>query len=175
MPLNVEIKARHDDLDAVRKVLRDSHAEYRGLDHQVDIYFAVSDGRLKLRRSVFPEENHIIAYHRDNDAGPKQSQILLVPYDPASPMEAILRQYLPVLVEVERRREIYYRGNVKFHIDTVADLGEFVEIEAIDSDGTLGLSVLRSQCNFFTALLSLRKEQYVAQSYSDLLLARQNN
>jgi len=42
------------------------------------------------------------------------------------------------LVTVEKIREIYFIDTVKFHLDTVSDLGYFVEIEAIDYQGILG-------------------------------------
>jgi predicted adenylyl cyclase CyaB len=43
-----------------------------------------------------------------------------------------------VLATVDKHREIYFVGNVKFHLDTVEGLGTFVEIESIDMDGTIG-------------------------------------
>ena len=51
MHLNVEIKARCPDPERVRAILRQHGAEYKGLDHQVDTYFNVPQGRLKLRVS----------------------------------------------------------------------------------------------------------------------------
>ncbi|HFD33211.1 MAG TPA: CYTH domain-containing protein, partial [Gammaproteobacteria bacterium] len=43
---------------------------------------------------------------------------------------------------VDKQRRIYFIGNVKFHIDEVKGLGSFVEIEAIDEDGNIGLEKL---------------------------------
>ena len=61
---------------------------------------------------------------------------------------------------------------LKFHLDTVAGLGEFIEIEAIDEDGTMGVEKLRAQCEHYLGLLSVPSEDLVAESYSDLLLHR---
>jgi len=47
--LNIEIKARCDDLAAVRSVLVHHDADFVGEDHQIDTYFDVGKGRLKLR------------------------------------------------------------------------------------------------------------------------------
>jgi len=67
-------------------------------------------------------------------------------------------------------REIYFIDNVKFHIDTVKDLGTFVEIEAIDKDGTIGEIELLNQCEFYLKLFGISKENLVSVSYSDLIL-----
>ena len=43
---------------------------------------------------------------------------------------------LGIDVVVDERREIHFLGNVKNRLDDVTGLGTFVEIEAIDDDGT---------------------------------------
>ena len=52
------------------------------------------------------------------------------------------------------------------------ELGSFVEIEAIDLDGTIREDKLLEQCNYYVELFGLTKEDMVAASYSDLLLAK---
>ena len=47
--VNVEIKARCSDLDRVRDRLIALGARVVGTDHQIDTYFQVPRGRLKLR------------------------------------------------------------------------------------------------------------------------------
>jgi predicted adenylyl cyclase CyaB len=82
----------------------------------------------------------------------------------------LLTKALGVLVVVDKHREIYFIGNVKFHLDNVVGLGTFVEIEAIDKEGTLGNEKLLEQCNYYLNLLLVSKEDLLATSYSDLLL-----
>ncbi len=73
MPRNVEIKARIRDTNAVRAraaALADAPAVVL---EQVDTFFNLPEGRLKLR--VFPDEKgELIAYRRPNSAGPKTSE-----------------------------------------------------------------------------------------------------
>lgn len=165
---NIELKARCADLAAVRKVLHEDDARFVGEDHQVDTYFDVPRGRLKLREGAI--ERHLIYYERADDAGPKRSDVhLYEPEDPAA-LKAVLRQALGVKVVVEKRREIYFLDNVKFHLDRVEDLGTFVEIEAIDADGTIRAERLREQCEGWWKRFGLSPEARVAASYSDLLL-----
>jgi len=76
------------------------------------------------------------------------------------------------LVVVDKKREIYFIDNVKFHIDAVEDLGTFVEIEAIDNDNTIGKDKLLEQCQFFLDLFKIPQENLISVSYSDLLLQK---
>src|SRR4051812_43904611 len=94
--------------------------------------------RLQLREGNI--ENCLVYYERENRAGPKQSDVSLFPVVPDSALKDILSQSLGVLVVVEKQREIYFIDNLKFHIDVVENLGSFVEIEAIDADGSLGIA-----------------------------------
>ncbi|HPJ79511.1 MAG TPA: hypothetical protein PK489_12035, partial [Prolixibacteraceae bacterium] len=59
---NIEIKARTGRGEAIRKILLEAGAEFRGTDHQKDTYFRVSSGRLKLREGNI--ENQLIHYRR---------------------------------------------------------------------------------------------------------------
>jgi len=165
---NIEIKARSSKQDAIRELLLKEGAEFRGTDHQTDTYFRVSDGRLKLREGNI--ENQLIHYRRANQEGPKQADVLLYPSVPGSGLKEILTAALGILVVVDKIREIYYIGNVKFHIDHVKGLGSFVEIEAIDKEGTIGREKLLKQCNHYLGLFGIREEELVSVSYSDLLL-----
>ena len=47
--VNIEIKARCSKPDRVRAFLRAAGADFKGIDHQIDTYFRVPTGRLKLR------------------------------------------------------------------------------------------------------------------------------
>ena len=85
-------------------------------------------------------------------------------------MEAILTTTLGVKVVVDKQRDIYFIGNVKFHVDEVQGLGSFVEVEAIDLEGNIGREKLQQQCNQYKAMLGIRDEDLLAKSYSDLLL-----
>ena len=74
--LNVEIKAKCTEVDAIRKYLLSKNAEFKGVDEQTDTYFNVANGRLKLREGNI--ENNLISYSRSNQAGPKNSHFRLV-------------------------------------------------------------------------------------------------
>jgi len=165
--LNVEIKAVCHDSDRVRKILLGHNARFVGQDHQIDTYFVVETGRLKLREGDI--ENSLIYYNRPDDAGPKRSDVQLYKTQKESGLKDVLMSFLDEFVVVDKRREIYFINNVKFHIDRVEGLGSFVEIEAIDIDGSIGEESLRRQCNHFLEMLAIPESDLLTDSYSDML------
>ncbi|MEM6335966.1 MAG: class IV adenylate cyclase [Bacteroidota bacterium] len=168
--LLVEFKARCADLDAVHEKIQALDHRFVGEDHQIDTYFEVPNGRLKLREGTI--EHTLIHYHRDEPAGLKTSTVTL--FRPQSTgLGDVLQAALPVQIVVDKRRAIYFVGNVKLHLDSVKGLGTFVEVEAIDQDGSRSHAELARQCEHFKQVLGIRDEDLVAGSYADLLQALQ--
>lgn len=168
--LNVEIKARTGDPEKIRKLLKNNKAKFIGTDHQIDTYFKVPRGRLKLREGKI--ENFLIYYERENKKGPKLSKIILYKTEPEPVLKEILPKVLDVLVVVDKKREIYFIDNVKFHLDVVKTLGSFVEIEAIDKTGKIGDKKLLLQCHKYLELFGISDKNLIPDSYSDLLLIK---
>ena len=168
--LNFEFKAATIELDKLEKKLRTLQPEYIGEDNQVDTYFNVATGRLKLREGNI--ENSLIYYERINTAGAKQSDILLYQHHPDKALKDILVKLHGIKVVVDKKRKIYFIGNVKFHFDIVEGLGTFVEVEAIDKNGDIGIKKLQEQCNFYADFFEITAADYIAFSYSDLILEK---
>jgi predicted adenylyl cyclase CyaB len=165
--LNVEFKARCSDLDAIRRVLEATAARRVGADRQVDTYFRARRGRLKLREGGL--ENALIHYEREDTTRPKVSRVSRHPVERGTSLKGVLAAALGVLVVVDKRREVYLVDNVRIHLDEVEGLGTFVEVEAVDADGTLGAERLTAQCRDFLDLLRIPGGDLVANSYSDLV------
>lgn len=166
----IEIKAKCTDQDRIRSILKEKNAKFVGLDHQIDTYFKVNNGRLKLRQGNI--EHALIHYQRPNQKGPKLSKVLLYKPNPDQDLKALLTAANDVLVEVDKKREIYFIENVKFHLDAVKNLGTFVEIEAIDRDETLSRDKIQEQCNFYVRLFGIEENDLVHLSYSDMVKGR---
>ncbi|RMF03147.1 MAG: CYTH domain-containing protein [Bacteroidetes bacterium] len=169
MHLNVEIKARCAETDRIRQILAAHQADYRGTDHQIDTYFIVPYGRLKLRQGNI--ETNLIHYQRDDQAGPKASQVQLYKPADSEALKAALSTALGIKTIVDKQREIYFIDNVKFHLDSVQGLGHFVEIEAIDFTGQIGHIRLEQQCTLYLELFGIRPTDLLTHSYSDMILA----
>jgi len=167
---NIEIKAKCSDLNKIRKILISQKADFKGIDHQVDTYFKVNSGRLKLREGNI--ENDLIFYNRPNKKGPKKSEVILLKNDPKSSLKKILEASLEKLIVVDKLREIFFIKNVKFHLDKVKNIGTFIEIEAIDRKGSLSDNKLLRQCNFYLKLFGIKEKDLINNSYSDLLKKR---
>ncbi|HET7152676.1 MAG TPA: class IV adenylate cyclase [Candidatus Kapabacteria bacterium] len=170
MPFNIELKARCSDPAAIERILIEQNADAIGTDHQIDTYFKVSTGRLKLREGNI--ENALIHYERENTSGPKKANFTLYKSDPHSFLKNILETALGVLAVVDKQRKIFFIGNVKFHVDEVRGLGCFIEIEAIDKTGELGDQKLTEQCTHYKDLLGIQNADLISLSYSDMVLAK---
>ncbi|MDA3616838.1 class IV adenylate cyclase [Polluticaenibacter yanchengensis] len=170
MHLNVEIKASCPHVDFVKNYLESNNALYKGLDAQTDTYFNVSSGRLKHRRGNI--ENSLIHYERSNQSGPKDSKVTLTRLEPDNNVDEVLESALGIKVRVVKYRHIYFIDNVKFHIDELPELGNFVEIEAIDTDGTYTQARLLEQCEYYMKVLNISDNLLITNSYSDILLNR---
>ncbi len=168
--LNIEIKAHCRRPERVRQVLREAGAVFRGTDEQTDVYFRVPKGRLKLRQGTI--ENALIFYERPDEAGPKRSDVFLYPAAESGLLREVLEKALGVLAVVRKRREIYFLKNIKFHLDSVEGLGDFAEIEVMDTEGSGDCEGLRRQCEDFMRRFGIETKDLLERSYSDMILEK---
>jgi predicted adenylyl cyclase CyaB len=173
MHINIEFKATHASIADAERKLAALNPLFVGEDHQVDTYFNVPNGRLKLREGTI--EHALIFYQRSNSASAKQSDVTLYQHEPDAALKTILAQSIGIKTIVDKKRKIYFIDNVKFHFDRVTGLGEFVEVEAIDKDGSIGIEKLKEQCRYYQHLLEVQDTDFIAESYSDLLLAKKSS
>lgn len=169
--LNFEFKAKTNRLTDLEKKFLQLNPLFIGEDHQIDTYFNVPAGRLKLREGNI--ENSLIYYERENTTEAKQSNIILYEHSPNKSLKEILIKVHGVKAVVDKRRKIYFIDNVKFHFDVVKRLGTFIEVEAIDKNESIGLQELKEQCDQYAVFFDLHKADYIAVSYSDLILENQ--
>jgi len=166
--LNFEFKARLKDEPRVREALKKLSARFVGADYQIDTYFRVPSGRLKVREGRI--ENALIFYRRSNIRRARQAAVDMMLLPRRNPLRAILARALGTLAVVDKRREIYFVKNVKIHLDRVRQLGKFIEVEAISRTGDA--RKIRSQARQFQKLFGITAKDIVAESYSDLILRR---
>jgi adenylate cyclase, class 2 len=165
---NVEIKARASDPAGARIRAASLATEHVGVDHQVDTYFRVPRGRLKLRESSLSGAQ-LVPYLRPDEPGPKRSDYQIVPVEDPVRLTALLAAILGVHRVVRKRREIWRVGNVRIHLDEVEGLGSFLELEAV-FDGTPAAEIReRKKVADLLVALGLREADLVAGSYETLL------
>ncbi|MBO9681697.1 MAG: CYTH domain-containing protein, partial [Flavisolibacter sp.] len=115
MHINYEFKASCNNLEALEMKLKELNPVFIGMDHQIDTYFNVPHGRLKLREGNI--ENSLIHYNRTNTADAKQSDVSLYQHQPDKNLKEVLSKALGIKTVVDKKRKIYFIDNVKFHFD----------------------------------------------------------
>lgn len=168
--INIEFKAITNILDKLEEKLKSLQPIFIGEDNQKDTYYNVPEGRLKLREGNI--ENALIWYSRNDFAGAKQSNILLYKHTPDHALKQILEKLHGIKVVVDKKRKIYFIDNVKFHFDKVEGLGTFVEVEAIDNNGSVEKEKLQEQCNYYANFFQIPASDFIKNSYSDMLLEK---
>lgn len=165
---NIEIKARCKDFPKVRALLEQLGADFRGVDTQIDTYFVVKKGILKLREASLPYEKGLIHYKRTSKQKPKLSEITVYQATDNDILKKILTESLETEAVIKKQRELFTLDNVKFHLDTLPRLGTFVEIEAQDTHGLLDNLTLLKQCKYYMKELGIEESDLISESYREL-------
>jgi adenylate cyclase, class 2 len=165
---NLELKARNRDLARSLRTCEAIGARDEGTLRQIDTYFAVPRGRLKLREQPPRSEAQLIAYERPDVPGRKESRYRIVPTGDADGLRAALTAVLGVRVVVSKVRRLFIFEGVRIHLDRVDELGDFIEFEGVetaDSDLAGFEPILAELCGSF----EIADGDRLSTSYSDLL------
>jgi homotetrameric cytidine deaminase len=165
--VNVELKARCRDLDALAARCLAIGASDSATLHQRDTYFHAGRGRLKLRSSGSDAE--LIAYRRPDDPDPTESNYVLAPLSHPDEMIEALDGALGTVVVVDKRRRLFLWEGVRIHLDSVEGLGDFVELEAVIPDAG-DLAAIREKLARLRSELAIGDDALVSVGYADLLV-----
>ena len=165
---NIELKARCADLVAARAAAERIGARFQATLNQIDTYFHVPHGRLKLREIDGGVRAELIGYDRPDDIAARASDYRVVRVTDAADLKASLAAALGVRGEVRKRRDLFLWRNVRIHLDRVEGLGSFIEFEAVVSAHD---DEPRSRQNLqqLAEALRISDDDRIALSYSDLL------
>ena len=141
--VDFSIKARSADPAGIERTLLALNAEFIGEDHQSDTYYQVPLGKLKLREGNI--ENLLTHYLREEVEGSMRTTVFLYEKNPSDIIKQRYTVSVPVIGKVIKSRRIFFIDNVKFHLDRFENGSSFVEIEAIDRDGTMGLDAIEDK------------------------------
>ncbi len=134
MRKNIELKAHCTCLEIARQECLSLGAQLIRHQEQVDTYFQVPSGRLKLRQS----DRHgscLIYYVRADACTARESSFQLTPLqDDPSDLLALLSRALGVRAVVHKERDTYQLGAALINLDQVDELGTFIEIEVMTED-----------------------------------------
>ena len=167
MPSNIEIKAiltNRTAAEAIASRLSDAGPE---TIHQEDFFFSSNGARLKLR-VLAPDYGELIRYERADIADARRSRYLIARTPDPQILLEILTTTLGRTGVVRKTRTLYFVGQTRIHIDQVAGLGDFLELEVVlqpeqsDADGKRIAAALLSD-------FGIDKEQLIGKAYVDLL------
>ena len=172
MPVNIEIKSRLADLAATRRIVEaicDGPPTVLG---QRDTFFNSPHGRLKLREIAAGDaaagRAELIFYDRADVAAARQSDYEIAPVADPSATGALLARALGVLQVVEKTRLLFLVGQTRVHLDAVAGLGDFLELEVVLRPGQSAAEG-RAIATELMQRLGIRPEDLVDRAYADML------
>ena len=170
MSVNLEVKALDPDPGSTLAACVLLGATDSGRLSQRDTYFESSSGRLKLRQDLAAGTAELIFYERPDGGGARPSRYRRLPVGQPDELRELLAAALGVRGVVEKERRLFLFENVRIHLDDVAGLGTFVELEAVlaSSEGAATPDEQDALARVSAALCVDRLEP-VAGSYIDLL------
>lgn len=166
MPTNLELKIRLDNPGSVLDKVREIDAEFKGELNQVDVYYKIKNGLLKLR--LENGNQTLIKYLRNEISDERWSDYQLISLENND-----ARRYLNDILEeeavVEKRRLLYLYDNTRIHIDTVKELGAFLELETLVISGKKDAA---ERFEKIIRLLLLNKKNEIRKSYRDIIMEK---
>jgi predicted adenylyl cyclase CyaB len=160
MPLEIEVKLRVEDHEGVRQRLRETGAEYIGKVRETNIFFDRPDGSLRksdsgLRVRFTTSAEEPVPKALLTLKGPRQTtglrareafDLTLAPPDQIVPL--LRAPGFAQALLFEKDRESWRMDNCLIELDTLPQLGKFIEIEGLSEESIktaqqkLGLSEL---------------------------------
>lgn len=179
MARNVEAKFQVESHQSVRNRAAEIADKGPAVLEQVDYFYPVPHGRLKLRvqessSDAESSKAELIAYQRSNTAEARVSDYQRYPTADSEGLHQTLIRSLGEGPVVRKRRELYLIDRTRIHLDTVEGLGCFVEIEVVlreQEQAELGQSVFSD----LVLRLGLEAAPIVEVAYADLLTAGTRN
>lgn len=166
MALNLELKARVENHEAIKHILKNIGATFEKILDQKDIYYKVEDGLLKLR--IENGNYSLIKYNREEEKSNRWSNYYVVKME-GTETELLFSSLFPIETEVLKKRELYMYKDTRIHIDTVENLGKFIELETVVHGEREYAKELFDE---MIELLNLNLCDQIRSSYRDLILAQ---
>ena len=168
MARNIEIKATAENFKAQSTIAANLSQTDAETIKQVDTFFNVESGRLKLREfTELPAQ--LIYYHRKNQSGPKLSEYYISEISSPNSLRSLLEAAHGCQATVRKTRMLYLIGRARIHFDRVENLGEFIELEVVlGDDDSIADGEIEAQS--LMQKLGIKKNKLIEKAYVDLLM-----
>lgn len=167
MPRNIEIKARITGVEALLTKAAAIADQGPFEIMQDDTYFACKTGRLKLR-AFSGDEGELIYYRRADQQAPKESFYLRTPTSTPGTLRQTLTLAYGQVGRVKKHRTLFLVGRTRVHLDRVAGLGHFLELEVVLDEHESSEAGMREASELLVRL-EVESSQLIASGYVDLL------
>ncbi len=164
MATNLEIKIKVDSFDEILKLLKSIKAKSFGELHQKDIYYKTKSGLLKLR--IEGNKKELIKYDRAEDKKNRWSDYEILTFESKNPKK-IMDSLFDYETTVVKTRKLFMYKNTRIHLDTVKDLGKFIELETIVTSTKKNA---QERFNYLIKSLNLNTKNELRLSYRNLML-----
>ena len=164
MALNLEIKVKLESHDNALKVLNELKAEFVKEIYQKDVYYEIPGSLLKLR--IEDDGESMIKYLRD-EVNPDRFSDYEVIYFKSMGNEKFFNSIFQTETIVEKKRLLYMYDNTRVHLDTVKDLGTFMEFETLVLKGK---EDAKKRFSYLIDKFSINTNEQIKGSYRDLKL-----
>jgi adenylate cyclase, class 2 len=167
MPTNLEIKAKIPNIRDAKTIARSISAKYAGDMYQIDTYFNIPYGRLKIR---YIKNSHaeLIYYNREENSVHRMSRFDVFSTKEPAILIKILRNAFGIKAVVRKKRILFLYENTRIHLDSVIGLGSFIEFEVPMKTKITALKRLK----YLSQVFKIREEDYLKVSYLDLIGSR---
>jgi predicted adenylyl cyclase CyaB len=165
MPQNLEIKCPYQSLARARNIARRIGASSKGTLRQIDTYYKVKSGRLKLRE-INGRQFELIYYHRPNARSSRYSRYTIIRLEEATAVKSLFQSLFGVSVVVRKKRALFLYKNARIHVDSVERLGTFLEFEVVVNHGK---KQARELMQFLMKEFGIDQKILLGGSYSDLM------
>lgn len=167
MGINIEIKAKAHNIEKQHELAAKISDKPVQIIEQVDTFFNVSNGRLKLRE-LASNQVELIHYWREDKKGPRESKYSIFHSDNPNDLKDILATALGIQGIVHKKRSVYLAGQTRIHIDNVENLGWFLELEVVLTEKQSSEEGKRIAYDLMRKL-DIRDEDLIDCAYIDLI------
>jgi len=167
MPSNIEIKAYARNFAEIRRRAEELSPKPVEILRQEDTFFNVGMGRLKLR-ILSADKGQLIYYTRPDQEGPKRSDYHISHTSDAENLKRVLELAYGIRGLVRKTRYLYLVGQTRIHLDDVENLGQFMELEVVLSEGQSDLEGQAIAEGLMTSL-GVESIDLLEGAYMDLL------
>ncbi len=166
MAINLELKTKVENHHNIKQVLEKIGSTFEKVLNQKDIYYKIENGLLKLR--IENGMYSLIKYNREELKEDRWSNYYVV-YLEGKETEQLFKSLFPIETEVIKKRELFMYKNTRIHLDTVENLGKFIELETVVHNSKEYAKELFDE---MVELLNLDLDKQIRLSYRDLILAQ---